>query len=69
MLTFGLWKTRDNGWQTNMAEIRIWKPLNSLNINSVVLGRNHGALMIAEESTAWPRVTDKPENDGLGFNS
>ena len=23
--------------------------------------------MIAEESTACPKVTDHPENDGLGF--
>ena len=36
-------------------------------LNTVVQGRNHGVAMIAEESTAWPKVTDHPENDGLGF--
>ena len=34
----------------------------------VVLGRNHGSVMIAEESTAWPKVTGDPEKDSLGFS-
>ena len=36
-------------------------------LNSIILGRNESIAMIAEESTAWPKVTDKPENDSLGF--
>ena len=47
----------------NLEAIEFFKHL-----NSVVLGRNHGAMMIAEESTAWPKVTGKPEEDGLGFS-
>jgi 1,4-alpha-glucan branching enzyme len=37
-------------------------------MNSCLLGRNKGAVMIAEESTAWPKVTAKVEEDGLGFS-
>ena len=37
-------------------------------LNSVVRGKHPGIMMIAEESTAWPKVTDLPENDGLGFS-
>ncbi len=36
-------------------------------INTVITGRNPGAIMIAEESTAWPKVTDTVEEGGLNF--
>ena len=36
-------------------------------LNSVVRGTYPDVMMIAEESTAWPRVTDTIENGGLYF--
>ena len=59
----GQWTPNIYGGNKNLEAIEFFKPL-----NSVVLGRNHGAMMIAEESTAWPKVTGKPEEDGLGFS-
>lgn len=59
----GEWVPNIYGGNKNLEAIEFFKHL-----NSVVLGRNHGALMIAEESTAWPKVTGKPEDDGLGFS-
>ena len=35
--------------------------------NSIVEKRCEGAMIIAEESTAWPLVTGTPEDGGLGF--
>ena len=59
----GQWVANKYGGNENLEAIEFFKHL-----NSVVLGRNHGAVMIAEESTAWPKVTGAPEEDGLGFS-
>ena len=59
----GQWTPNIYGGNKNLEAIEFFKHL-----NSVVLGRNHGAMMIAEESTSWPKVTGKPEEDGLGFS-
>ena len=37
-------------------------------MNSVIAEREPGALMIAEDSTAWPGVTKKVDEGGLGFS-
>ena len=59
----GQWVPNKYGGNQNLEAIEFFKHL-----NSVVLGRNPGTMMIAEESTAWPKVTGYPEDDGLGFS-
>lgn len=59
----GQWVPNKNGGNQNLEAIMFFRHL-----NSVVLGRNHGAMMIAEESTAWPKVTGATEDEGLGFS-
>lgn len=59
----GQWVANKYGENKNLEAIDFFKHL-----NSVVLGRNPGAVMIAEESTAWPKVTGDVEDDGLGFS-
>ncbi len=59
----GQWVANKYGGNQNLEAIEFFKHL-----NSVILGRNPGVMMIAEESTAWPKVTGAPEEDGLGFS-
>ena len=59
----GQWVPNIYGGNKNLEAIEFFK-----HINTLVLGRNHGAMMIAEESTAWPKVTGPVTEDGLNFS-
>ena len=58
----GNWVPNKYGGHENLDAIEFFKHL-----NSVVKGLHSGAITIAEESTAWPKVTAAPEDEGLGF--
>lgn len=58
----GQWIPNKYGGNQNLEAIEFFRHL-----NSVMQERNKGVMMIAEESTAWPKVTGSPEENGLGF--
>lgn len=60
---FGEWVPNKFGGNGNLEAIEFLKEL-----NQAVFAEYPTALMIAEESTAWPNVTKPPIHDGLGFN-
>ena len=59
----GQWVPNIYGGNENLEAIEFFKHL-----NTIVKKRNPGIVMIAEESTAWPKVTDKAEYGGLDFS-
>ena len=58
----GEWVPNRYGGNQNLEAIEFFRHL-----NTVVVQRGHGAMVIAEESTAWPLVTHDPKEGGLGF--
>ncbi len=59
----GEWVANMYGGRENLEAVEFIKHL-----NSIYKKRKDGALLIAEESTAWPKVTGAVEQDGLGFD-
>ncbi len=59
----GQWVANTYGGNENLEAIEFFK-----HVNTLILGRNPGAMMIAEESTAWPMVTGPVEKNGLNFS-
>lgn len=59
----GDWIPNIYGGHENLEAVEFLK-----HINSVFKGRKDGAILIAEESTAWPRITGDLKDQGLGFD-
>lgn len=59
----GQWVPNQYGGNENLEAIEFFK-----HINTIVAERDHGAVMIAEESTAWPNVTGSVKENGLNFS-
>lgn len=59
----GEWVANMYGGHENLEAVEFLKHL-----NSVFKGRGDGAILIAEESTAWPKITGNVKDEGLGFD-
>ncbi len=59
----GNWVPNQYGGNENLEAVEFFRHLNTL-----IRGRNKGVVVIAEESTAWPKVTGDVEEEGLGFS-
>ncbi|HEY9461231.1 MAG TPA: 1,4-alpha-glucan branching protein GlgB, partial [Paralcaligenes sp.] len=58
----GQWTPNQYGGRENLEAVEFIRQ-----VNAVVAEHCPGAIMIAEESTAWPGVTSPQEQGGLGF--
>ena len=59
----GEWVPNEHGGREDLEAIGFLQ-----HVNHHVLTRHPGAVMIAEESTSWPKVSHPPDYGGLGFS-
>ncbi len=59
----GEWIANENGGNENLEAVKMLQKL-----SAIFHQKKDGALLIAEESTAWPMVTGDIEENGLGFD-